>query len=63
MAETQTSAVPLPRTRMQRFLDGLEAVGNKLPDPAMIFVIALAITWIISAVLANVASKMPTRAP
>jgi aminobenzoyl-glutamate transport protein len=44
----------IPRTRMQRFLDRLEIIGNKLPDPAMIFVIALAITWIVSALLANV---------
>ena len=56
MAETESTAPDprTPRTRMQRFLDGLEAVGNKLPDPAMIFVLALAITWIISAVLSNV---------
>ena len=42
------------RTKAQRFLDRLELLGNKLPDPAMIFVIALVITWIVSAVLAPV---------
>ncbi len=32
----------------------IEWAGNKLPDPAMLFVWALLITWILSAVLANV---------
>jgi aminobenzoyl-glutamate transport protein len=43
-----------PRSLTQRFLDKLEYAGNKLPDPAMIFVLALAITWIASALLASV---------
>jgi aminobenzoyl-glutamate transport protein len=38
----------------QRFLDKLEYAGNKLPDPAMIFVYALVLTWIASALLAPV---------
>jgi len=38
----------------QRFLDKLEYAGNKLPDPAMIFVIALLLTWAASALLAPV---------
>ncbi len=38
----------------QRFLDKLEYVGNKLPDPAMIFVLALLLTWVASAFLARV---------
>ena len=42
------------RSRTQRFLDKLEYLGNKLPDPAMIFVIALLLTWVVSAVLAPV---------
>ncbi len=37
-----------------KFLDRLEYVGNKLPDPAVIFLIALAITWVASVVLAPV---------
>lgn len=36
----------------QRFLDGVEWVGNKLPDPAFLFVFALLITWGVSAGLA-----------
>ncbi|HWN93834.1 MAG TPA: AbgT family transporter, partial [Methylomirabilota bacterium] len=38
----------------QRLLDKLEYAGNKLPDPAMIFVIALVLTWVASALLAPV---------
>lgn len=38
----------------QRLLDKLESAGNKLPDPAMIFVLALVLTWIASAVCAPV---------
>ncbi|GIW82609.1 MAG: aminobenzoyl-glutamate transporter [Gemmatales bacterium] len=37
-----------------RFLDLVEWAGNKLPDPAMLFVWALVFTWIISALLAPV---------
>jgi aminobenzoyl-glutamate transport protein len=42
------------RSASERFLDVLERAGNKLPDPAMIFVIALVLTWIASALLAPV---------
>jgi aminobenzoyl-glutamate transport protein len=39
---------------LQRGLDALEFAGNKLPDPAMIFVYALLLTWVVSAFLAPV---------
>lgn len=39
---------------MQRFLDRLEQAGNKLPDPAMIFVGALLLTLVASLLLAPV---------
>jgi aminobenzoyl-glutamate transport protein len=42
------------RTVSQRFLDVLERLGNKLPDPAMIFLLALVLAWIASALLAPV---------
>jgi aminobenzoyl-glutamate transport protein len=45
---------PKSSTLTQRFLDKLEYAGNKLPDPAMIFVIALVLTWVASALLAPV---------
>ncbi len=44
-----------PASRMtQRFLDVVEGVGNKFPDPAFLFLFALFITWGLSACLAPV---------
>ena len=37
-----------------RALDKVEKVGNKLPDPAIIFAFCLFIVWILSALLSNV---------
>ena len=47
---------PTPTTskRIDRFLNAVERIGNKLPDPAVLFVGALFLTWALSAVLANV---------
>lgn len=45
---------PQPRTLIQRALDVLERVGNRLPDPAVLFILGLAITWVLSAVLAPI---------
>src|SRR5688572_9264413 len=45
---------PKSTSLTQRFLDKLEYAGNKLPDPAMIFVLALVLTWLASALLAPV---------
>ena len=42
-------------TRTDRILSWIETVGNKLPDPAVLFVIALFVTWALSAMLAQVA--------
>jgi len=46
----------MPRTvaRSKRILDWVERTGNRLPDPAMHFLIALAATWILSALLSGV---------
>lgn len=38
-----------------RLLGRVETLGNKLPDPAILFVLALAITWALSAILSGVA--------
>ena len=43
-----------PRGLLQRFLDVLERAGNKLPDPALIFVFTLLAAGVASALLANV---------
>lgn len=38
---------------IDRALGAVERIGNKLPDPAMLFVIALAITWALSALFSR----------
>ncbi|MDA1179982.1 MAG: AbgT family transporter, partial [Planctomycetota bacterium] len=52
MRSEQESAAP--SGALQYFLDIIEWIGNKLPDPALLFVWALFITWGLSAVLASV---------
>jgi len=41
-------------TLLDRLLNVIERAGNKLPDPAMLFVIALLLVWAFSALLAPV---------
>jgi aminobenzoyl-glutamate transport protein len=52
-------AAPPPAARrptaLDRVLNFIEAAGNRLPDPAMLFVVALFIVWVLSALLAPVA--------
>ncbi len=43
-----------PATRLDRALATIERIGNKLPDPALLFVILMVIAWITSALLASV---------
>jgi len=42
------------RGRLGKLLEGVERVGNRLPDPALLFVFALLGTWVLSAALAPV---------
>lgn len=42
------------KSRIERILSVIERVGNKLPDPAILFFISLVIVWILSALLASV---------
>ncbi len=44
MAESETVKV----SRVQRALDTVERVGNKLPDPAVLFIVLLFIVWFLS---------------
>ena len=44
-----------PATTLDRVLNFIELAGNKLPDPAILFLIALLIVWGLSALLAPVA--------
>lgn len=43
-----------PKTFLDRFLDFIEKAGNKLPDPAMLFLILMLITWVLSALLSPI---------
>jgi aminobenzoyl-glutamate transport protein len=51
---TTTHAGQRPATGLDRFLNFIERVGNKLPDPALLFVYALLIVWGLSVVLAPI---------
>ncbi|MGL4923158.1 AbgT family transporter [Aeromonas sp. 30P] len=42
-----------PKGWLNRFLNGVEKAGNKLPDPAMLFLYALLIVWVGSWVLSQ----------
>jgi aminobenzoyl-glutamate transport protein len=53
MAESPDAASG--KTFVQRALDTLERVGNKLPDPAVLFVIGLLAVWVLSKLLSGVA--------
>jgi aminobenzoyl-glutamate transport protein len=46
------AAAPAP-VRTSRVLDWLERVGNRFPDPVVLFLAALALTWIVSSLLAG----------
>jgi aminobenzoyl-glutamate transport protein len=39
---------------LDRFLDVVEKVGNKLPDPALLFLILLLVVWVLSALLSPI---------
>ncbi|MFO7847330.1 MAG: AbgT family transporter [Balneolaceae bacterium] len=41
-------------TLFDKFLNGIEKAGNKLPDPAMLFFLLLVIVWVFSALLAPI---------
>lgn len=50
------SVLPLtapPRTGTARALDFLERVGNRFPDPVILFLVALALTWLASSLLSD----------
>jgi aminobenzoyl-glutamate transport protein len=37
VAATEVPPTPVEKTFMQRMLDGIERLGNKMPDPAILF--------------------------
>jgi para-aminobenzoyl-glutamate transporter family len=54
MEHTSTSVLEAPRQGwLNRFLNGVEKAGNKLPEPAMLFLYALGLVWVASAILSQ----------
>jgi aminobenzoyl-glutamate transport protein len=47
-------STPIKKRWSDRALDWVEKIGNKLPDPAVLFVIMMVIVWILSKILAPV---------
>jgi aminobenzoyl-glutamate transport protein len=52
---TEVAHPPQARSFWSRALDAIERLGNKLPDPVVLFVIGLFATWVASKILAGVA--------
>jgi aminobenzoyl-glutamate transport protein len=48
----------VPKTFMQKLLDGVERVGNKVPHPAVIFVILMGIVIVLSHILYLMGAKV-----
>ncbi|WP_211187613.1 AbgT family transporter [Neoroseomonas marina] len=51
-----------PKTTMQRVLDTVERVGNRVPHPVMIFVYLIALVIVLSAILAAVGAHVTYQA-
>lgn len=49
---------PPAKTVMQRFLDGVEKVGNMVPHPVVIFLILIGIVVVLSAVLSAFGTRV-----
>ena len=43
----------MPRGWLARSLDAVERLGNRLPDPAVLFVLLMILAWVVSALLSN----------
>jgi aminobenzoyl-glutamate transport protein len=50
---SEAEATPAGRGRIERMLDAIERVGNRLPDPAVLFLILLVVVWVLSWALAG----------
>ncbi|MEP2447039.1 MAG: AbgT family transporter, partial [Balneola sp.] len=46
-----TETAKQKKSFFNRFLDGIEYAGNKLPDPAILFLLLLALVWVLSLIL------------
>ncbi len=47
------AGLPIQRTWLERSLNTIEVVGNKLPDPAVLFFMLMILVWILSAFLSQ----------
>ncbi len=53
---------PPPRRSFgSRALDAIERIGNRLPDPALLFVFALLIVWVVSSLLDGHGFEVPSK--
>ncbi len=53
MNEKTLSQAPKSSSAMDKFLNGIERVGNKIPDPALLFLWGLVAVWVLSAILSQ----------
>ena len=53
MNQPDLTAPAAPRGALTRFLDGVERVGNRLPDPAVLFLLLMLVVWAVSALLST----------
>ena len=51
MSELVSPRLSAKKTFMERFLNGIEATGNKLPDPGMMFAYGVGIVFVLSLIL------------
>jgi aminobenzoyl-glutamate transport protein len=51
---TDPAALQPRRGVVTRMLDAIERVGNRLPDPAVLFLLLMLLTWVVSALLSGV---------
>ncbi len=51
----KTATVKTPKSKgfIGKFLDTIEKVGNKLPDPAILFLVLMLTVWVLSALMSN----------
>ncbi|MBS3896015.1 AbgT family transporter [Silanimonas sp.] len=52
------TAPPASRSVAMRLLDGVEKLGNKLPDPAMLFLVLLGVVLVLSAWLSTISFEV-----
>jgi aminobenzoyl-glutamate transport protein len=48
------SSAAAPRSLVYRTLDLVERLGNKLPDPAVLFLLLMMVVWVVSAALSGI---------